>query len=264
MKEKKKMNTYLKYGLMLAVCVLVGGVLGFWIAAAEGSLLSLQAGVSCMVRTVSTYLLPELLVLLLLEVIYGEYALRKSKKAAVLAAEAEDEEGDHLDYELERTGAWGTGIMTSAAFLAMVLMSTGYSMAYIETLTKKGEILALLGAFVVFIGIYVYNGYWGIRLVKIQQKLNPAKKGDPASMRFTEEWVESCDEAEKALIYQSSFKSWVTLSKWVSVLMLAAMLAHLIWNTGILAVVLTGLTWLLLNVSYVKNCVKKRAQKLLR
>lgn len=40
-KEKKKMNTYLKYGLILAVCLIVGGMLGYNVMVFEGKLLTM-------------------------------------------------------------------------------------------------------------------------------------------------------------------------------------------------------------------------------
>ena len=43
-----------------------------------------------------------------------------------------------------------------------------------------------------------------------------------------------------------------------------ALFMHMFWNTGITAVIFTGIIWLMVTVSYLKNCVVKRKQKLIR
>ena len=81
-------------------------------------------------------------------------------------------------------------------------------------------------------------------------------------MKFTEQWVESCDEAEKELVYQSAFRCYLTMSKCVPFIMMLAMLTHLIWNTGIAAVVFTGFVWVLMSISYLRGSIQKRREKL--
>ena len=148
------------------------------------------------------------------------------------------------------------------AFLSMALLATGYSMDYIKSVVDVKEGLGFLGACVLFIVIYTYNGIWSVRQIKLQQQLDPTKKGDPTSTKFTEQWVESCDEAEKEMIYRSAYKSYTALSKWIPILMVVTMLSHLVWNTGVMAIVVVGIVWTVQNVSYLKSCVKLREQKL--
>lgn len=74
--------------------------------------------------------------------------------------------------------------------------------------------------------------------------------------------MESCDEAEKELIYQSAYKCYLLLSKSLPILIAIAMMAHLIWDTGIAAVFFICLIWLMLNITYLINCVKGKRRKL--
>lgn len=262
MAEKKKMNTYLKYGLILLACALVGGVLGFISVAAEGPLEALRMLATNISEILCRYLFVEFVVLLLIEVVTGERSIRKMKDQCKALEAADDEEADRIEYEMEKDSAWGVGTLNVIAFLSMVLLATGYSMDYIRSVANVNEGLGFLGACVLFIVIYTYNGIWSVRQVKLQQKLDPTKKGDPTSTKFTEQWVESCDEAEKEMIYRSAYKSYIALSKWIPILMVVTMLSHLIWNTGVMAIVVVGIVWTVQNVSYLKSCVELRKQKL--
>lgn len=262
MSKTKKMNTYLKYGLILVACAVCGGIIGYHSVAFEGNLLAIAPMAGNVVDFIRRNMFMELDVLLLVEVLFGEIYLNKVKKLSEASLNAEDEEGDRLDYEAEKAGAIGTGVMSFISFLAIVIVATGYSMSYIKEAATEVNGVTLLGGFAAFIIIYVYYGYWGVRLVKFQQKLEPNRKGDPASMKFNEEWVESCDEAEKELIYQCIFKCYNTLGHWIPMLLIITMLAHMIWDTGIMAIAVVGFIQLLQTTSYCKYCVQKKGQKL--
>lgn len=262
MAEKKKMNTYLKYGLILLACTLVGGVLGFISTMAEGPLMGLRILASEFSEIICRYLVIEFIVLLVVELIFGETNMRKMKAHCKALENVEDEEADRIEYEMEKDAAWGVGTLNVIAFLSMVLLATGYSMDYIKSVASLEEGVRFLGACVLFMVIYIYNGLWSVRQVKLQQKFDPTKKGDPTSTKFTEQWVESCDEAEREMIYRSTYKSYIMLSKWIPVLMVVTMLSHLVWNTGIMAIIVVGIVWTVQNVAYLKSCVEIRGMRL--
>ncbi|MBR6771742.1 MAG: DUF3169 family protein [Lachnospiraceae bacterium] len=264
MSEAKKMNTYLKYGLILGGCVILGGTIGFWAAGAREGLFSLSQIAAALLHLIRTYLLPEFLLLLVLDILIGELTLKKLSQLAKASEKAEEEESDRLDNEAEKISAWGSSMIAVIDFFSIVILSTAYSMEYIESVVRYSGGIILLVSFFLFILLHGYQGYWGVRLVKLEQKYNPDRKGDPASRKFTEQWVESCDEAEKELIYQSAYASYLLLSKTAPIISMIALFAHLIWNTGILAVILTSLIYLLMTMTYTKNCLQKRRKKGIR
>lgn len=81
-------------------------------------------------------------------------------------------------------------------------------------------------------------------------------------MKFQKQWMESCDEAEKEVIYQSSYKTYLTIMKVIPILLLVAMLGHFIWNTGIMAILMVGIIWIVANVTYSRSCLIKKGQKI--
>lgn len=253
----KKMNTYLKYGLILFICGILGAVIGAGSVIAEGTLLFWQTMFTQIMEHLRNYTLPILIAFLLIEILTGEITVTKMKNLGKKMKSAEDEESDLLDYTMEKVAATANIVMIIVAILSLILLSFEYSMDFIAS---ENAPETLLWDMLIFIVIFVYNGFWSVRLVKLQQKIDPQKQGDPASIKFTEQWVESCDEAEKELIYQSAYKTYTFLARMIPLLTMAAMLLHLIWNTGITAVILLSLLWLLQTISYLRNCLKKEVK----
>ena len=174
---------------------------------------------------------------------------------------AEDEEHDILEYEFDKVGSAGAIGCTGFMILSILILATGYSAKYIET-AAKAEGSFLLAGMVVFILENIYLGFWQVRYVKLIQKLCPEKRGDPSSPKFQEQWLESCDEAEKETIYQSSYKTYLMINKLFPILAVIGMLGHLLWDTGILAIVLVSIPWLASSVTYCRNCIIKKGEKL--
>ena len=113
-----------------------------------------------------------------------------------------------------------------------------------------------------FIALEVYLNVWQIRYVRVIQKIYPDKKGDPTSLKFPKQWLESCDEAEKEMVYQSAYKAYMALGKMIQILLCATMILHLVFHTGILAVIVVGVIYLTMTLTYHRSCVSLQKAKL--
>ena len=83
-------------------------------------------------------------------------------------------------------------------------------------------------------------------------------------MKFQQQWLESCDEAEKEVIYQSAYKAFSVTSKCLSFLLLLTMLSHLFFHTGVLAILVVGITQIILTLTYNSSCVELKKVKVER
>lgn len=257
--SKKKMNTYLKFSLKMLGYTFAGGLLGFGcVYIGMDSLGELFKALSNAARD---HLIWIQAFFLAVSVLLLEPVLHRYRTLGRELEDAEDEQGDLLEYRMEKLSALGMTVSIAGMVLAMILLSTGYSMDYIESLSISGNKM-LLAVFALFILNCVYNGFWQVRYVKSVQKVYPNQKADISSAKFQEQWLESCDEAEREMIYQASYKSYLFLHKLVSVLAVAAMLSHLFWNTGIMAVAMVGIVWIGMTVTYSCACIKKKGSKL--
>ncbi|WP_442911333.1 DUF3169 family protein [Lachnoclostridium sp. An131] len=109
----------------------------------------------------------------------------------------------------------------------------------------------------------VYDSFWQIRYVKLIQLGHPEKTADPSSRNFQKKWLESCDEAEREVIYRSAYKAYAMMGKLVPVLLVVTMLANLFFNTGMLAVVMVAVIWLAVTMTYTCSCVALKEEKAL-
>lgn len=144
--------------------------------------------------------------------------------------------------------------------LCILALSAGYSMKYIGTEASRNN--HFLMVCILFMMYFAYAGFWQVRYVKYVQRVYLEKKGDPSTRRFQKEWLASCDEAERAVIYQSAYRSYVTTGRALPFLLVVAMLCHLFFDTGVMAVALLAAAWLIVMISYLNSCVKIRKEKL--
>lgn len=246
------MKTYVRYGVILLAALIVGAILGIGIWYVDTDEIGMY-GIS-FVQFISRYMLPIMIVLVIIHVVTGEFILKKIKRQGLILEDAEDDESDRIEADLEYYGAVGTVLDTVLNVIAILVLSTGYSMKYIIELNGS-EARTLLIAMGIFIFAFIYSGYWSVRFVKEVQKIYPNKKGDPSTRRFTKEWLESCDEAEQEKIYKAAYKSYYISMKIMPICMILALLVHLVWNTGIMAVAFIGVIWIIMTVTYNKNCL---------
>ena len=130
-------------------------------------------------------------------------------------------------------------------------------------ITADGHAYRLLTACMIFVACFIYEYFWQIRYVKLLQKTHPEKKGEPSSLKFQEQWLESCDEAEKEIIYQSAYKAYMTVNRTIPVLLVGTMVANLYFDTGMFAVVVVSVIWLLTQFTYSHYCIKLREARAL-
>ena len=94
------------------------------------------------------------------------------------------------------------------------------------------------------------------------QAAHPEKRGDMNSKNFQKDWMASCDEAEKEMVYQSAYKAYMALGKMIQILLCATMILHLVFHTGILAVIVVGVIYLTMTLTYHRSCVSLQKAKL--
>lgn len=259
MTKKKNMNTYIKYILILLVSLIVGGCIGILISFFNTD--SIGCGAWGIVKWLRSLMFPLLTVIGLVSVLYGEVVLKKNRELGTRHHSAGDEESDSIEYEIEKAGAWGMVGNTVFSVLSILVLSTGYSMEYIESLDGTGN-KWLLASFFVFIVESFYMGFWQIRFIKGIQKIYPEKTADPASGKFQKQWLESCDEAEKEVIYQASYKTYLMGMRLIPMLAFVSLFTHLVWNTGVMAVAVLGIIWIVMTVTYCRNCVRMKEEKI--
>lgn len=84
-----------------------------------------------------------------------------------------------------------------------------------------------------------------IRLVK---NIYPKRKGDPLSIKFSEQWIDSCDELERKVTYITSYKTLNALRYVILGLFVLFMLLGITFPIGVLPQLVLAAIWLFINV----------------
>ena len=111
-----------------------------------------------------------------------------------------------------------------------------------------------LGSFIAVVIIQLY----AVNLIK---KMNPTKKGDPSSMKFQKEWIESCDEAEQLLIYKSAYKTFGFMSSVYVALIVVVIFTKMLFDTGNYPILIVTTIWLFSTVHYMLTANKLSKEK---
>ena len=251
MKEKK--SSYFTATWKMLAAVIIGGIAGgVSLVIYELMKKGIDAGIRTINGTIQQYIFPALIIIAVVTVVVGEYSLYRLKNVYKEMKDADEDRFYELDYEEEKWGAWTSGVNLVSQVACIIILSFGYSLKYIES----GKSRYFLFACIIFILCYFYDIYLSVRYVKAIQAAHPEKKGDPTSRKFTEQWVESCDEAEKEAVYQSSYSTYIFSGKLIGILLVVTMIAHLFFNTGVFAIVVVGVIYLCITVKYCVSCVK--------
>lgn len=88
-------------------------------------------------------------------------------------------------------------------------------------------------------------------IVRLTKRLNPEKRGEVLDTRFQKDWLNSCDEGEKSVIYRSAFRAYRVGSYTCLGLWLACLIAQVPFGLiGPAPGVCVALVWLALTMSY--------------
>ncbi len=257
MKRENKTRGMKKISMKMLLGMLVGGVFGgvagvLFFHFGKNAEEFLKAGTSLL----QSMILPGMVLITGVSVLAEEICFGKLKAVCQQIDKAEEEEADLISYQEEKYGAILQCINVASQVLCITILASGYQTGYIESSNKNA--MTFLAACVLFCICFFYDGITQARYIKLLQSVHPEKRGDISSKNFQKQWLESCDEAEKEVIYQSSYKTYIFMSRCIAVLLLVTMVSHLFFKTGIMAIFVVGVMYLAMAVKYSCSCVEIR------
>ncbi len=89
-----------------------------------------------------------------------------------------------------------------------------------------------------------------VRVVNLEKKLNPEKRGDALDTGFNKVWLESCDEAQQKVIFEAGYKAFKAGQYACMFMWLITLLGQLFLNTGIFPVICVFAIYGTLIISY--------------
>ena len=177
---------------------------------------------------------------------------RKAKGLAIFA-----EEDDYKYEETDRLLSYVILITNVALITNLALFSANTRLAMEEELLSFELQMGLLGVGLVMLVVSLImviafsNGS-----VKMVKKLNPEKRGSVFDYNFNKKWEQSCDEAQKLMIYKAAYKAFSVGNVACMILWLIAFLGQMFFGTGYLPVFMICLLYLILIGTYCLESIK--------
>lgn len=98
-------------------------------------------------------------------------------------------------------------------------------------------------------------------ILDIEKKLNPEKQGNVLDFNFQKVWMNSCDEAEKLIVYKAGYKAFLNTNITCIILCMVAFVVTLLFKPDVLALVFVCIIWFANNLSYMLKAAKLEKRK---
>ena len=233
-----------KYLLTILLYGLLGGVLGFFTGVAGA------AGVAETVRQALDRLLavcaPWGIVASAVILLGAGWYLYAAAKRRFTAWDGEDE--DTMD-DVERQLSWAlllTGLMIVLDFFFFAA-----SIIYERFLQDMILFLASVAVLVVL----------QQKIVDLERRINPEKRGSVYDMKFQKTWMDSCDEAERAQIGQACYTAYRMGNKVCVFLWVALLILNFVFDFGLLPIAAVLVVWGVMQTVCALECIRLSKRK---
>ncbi len=235
LENKKEDKKFLgKFLIILACSFLVGIVAGFCMAFLEDAT-ELPALISAALQRFVGSVAPYVSVVFVVVMGIAIFLTHKKASAMAKAWDGEDEEEyQKIDNML--------GNVLCALNIGTVITYFFFAVGF-EDIVERGA-FADFCYFFGFIAALVVIIVGQSAIIKLTKEMNPEKKGSVYDTKFIDKWEDSCDEAEKILIYKSAYKTYTKMSGLFIGLWIFCVFGNSIFNFGLMPVTMVSLIWL--------------------
>ena len=94
------------------------------------------------------------------------------------------------------------------------------------------------------------------KIVDLERRINPEKRGSVYDVHFQKKWMASCDEAEQRQMGQAAHKAFVAATYVCFGLWLALFFLDRVFDTGLLPMVLVLVILGVMQVTYTLECIR--------
>jgi len=234
-----------KFLIIIFISGIVGGVLGFLTSffGFSGALEAAALAVNSVLKAASFYGIPACAVVLL----GSGWLLYFQAKSRFNAWDGEDEavvEG------IERTLDWC--LLWSAVYQVLDFFLFGAGCVYYKD-DRTMRMLWIVGFFLISMAVNIVLQQ---KVVDLEKRMNPEKRGSVYDPKFQKKWMDSCDEAEQRQIGQACYAAYRVTGNVCIGLWLVLMLLDFVYDIGILPQFSVMLIWGVMQVAYVLASMK--------
>jgi hypothetical protein len=98
-------------------------------------------------------------------------------------------------------------------------------------------------------------------IIDIEKKLNPEKQGNVLDVNFQKVWMDSCDEAQKMIVYKAGYKAFQSTNVVCLILILVAFICSFTFKTDLAGLIFVCIILFVNNMSYMLRAAKLEKRK---
>ena len=99
------------------------------------------------------------------------------------------------------------------------------------------------------------------KIVDLERRINPEKRGSVYDMKFQKTWMDSCDEAERAQIGQACYRAYMVGTKVCIFLWVALLILNFVFDFGMLPIAAVLVVWGVMQTVYALECIRLSKRK---
>lgn len=254
--QKNDKKIFIKWVFVIVVAFILGCTGGF-LAGEHPEIIDafLQ-----MLANTSDFLMIPLVVLFLLSIVLGYgYSFYKYRKAKQLVEKGYDDDSyDKAEKELSKASLVSNILCGfNYMFFGICLFSAGMAEEDLSIQQLAFSFVTIL-LFIIAMAcsVIIQN-----KSVNLNKKMNPEKRGNMFDKKFAKEWLGSCDEAEKALIYESAYSAYRVAIGISTGLWAVSLIGMMSFHTGVLAIIVSSVMMIVLISTYSITAYKLQFKK---
>ena len=243
-KEDKK--AFKGFAIMMVISAMIGAVIGGgfkYLQENLGDNLSEFLVNRLMMITPYASLVLSILVIIVSVVIYSN-----SRKKLKLWNQSDEQEEmiDNIEEKLSYV------LLFTSVNLILGFFFFGVGMALLSEDSYTKVILFLVGFIVCVVSTILIQN----KVVNLEKEINPFLNGSVYDFKFSQKWLDSCDEAIKLNVYKSTFKAYKSITNTCLILWIVCVLGYNFFDFGIMPLVMVTIIWLVQTVSYCRESIK--------
>ena len=155
-----------------------------------------------------------------------------------------DKEDDELISSIDRTLGKSSILLNVLSILSLIPFAIWFHNFVVslktDALFESSNISTLWVTYFIIFAVILFNLVLYRAVVQLVKKINPEKKGEVLSLKFSKDWESTLDEAEKMIVYRVSRKAYMFISKFSYVMFFLALIGDLLFGFGVVPAIFTG------------------------
>lgn len=239
----------------LLLCAAAGGAMGFFVSCK--GMRDAAGWLEDWIREALFQIAPYLVIGVILAALgLSFYEYRQAKKLYAAFDEDQEpdgaEEGDDLYGQADRKLSFSTTVAGVGMIVAMMCFTPVFC-------DMDRHLQAHAALTLIVVAFFIAGLFLIVRMQQAQVDFNkrmaPYLKGSVYDRNFHEKWEESCDEAEKLVIYKASYRAFRVANTACSIGWAVLTVGTMVFHYGCLPSVVLAALWLLMNVSYCRHAM---------